>query len=130
MRFRSLERILFDALVLAKLNKVIPVEDIFRKPIPFFSVAAAFPSIPIKIQCPRPEAPSGYWDDPIDRVTPAVELRFLEFFDWNQLDYRDLQYYRVSISRFDEQPHLVGREAPIERQYVKALLVEEKIGSD
>jgi hypothetical protein len=79
--------------------------------IPFLSVTPSSPSVPIMIQCPRPEAPSGCWDDPIDRVTPAVEMHFLQFFDWNQFDYRDLQYYRVSIAHFEKQPHLVGREA-------------------
>lgn len=124
--FQSIERILFDALVLAKLDKAFPADDIFRKPIPFIQVAPSSTSSPIMIQCPRPEAPRGYWDDPVVRVAAGkVEMRFLEFFDWNQLDYRDLQYYDVWIAKFDEQPHLVGREALIEKQYVNVFLVEE-----
>jgi hypothetical protein len=121
-QFRSVEKILFDALVLTKLDKVIPPEDVFRKPISFLSVTASSPSVPIMIQCPRPEKPIGYWDDPIDRLTPGVEMHFLSFFDWNELDYRDLQYYRVSIARFDEHPHLIGREALISRHYAKVSL--------
>ena len=46
-------------------------------------------------------------------------MNFTAFFDWCAVDYRDLQYYRVEIAGFDEQPHLVGREALIERQYVR-----------
>jgi hypothetical protein len=53
-------------------------------------------------------------------------MHFFSFFDWNQLDYRDFQYYHVLIAAFDEQPHLVGREALIERHYVHVFLAEEQ----
>ena len=125
-QFQSIERILFDALVLAKLDKAIPADEIFRKPVNFFRVSPSSPSVPFLIQRPRPEAPAGYWDDPIDRVSAGkVDMRFLGFFDWDKLDYRDLEYYRVWIAAFDDQPHLVGREALIERQYVSVLLIED-----
>ncbi len=55
-------------------------------------------------------------------------MRFLAFFDWNQLDYRDLQYYHVSIAIFDKHPHLVGREALIERQHARVFLLETQGG--
>jgi hypothetical protein len=125
-RFQSIERILFDALVLAKLDKEIPADDIFRKPIPCFRVAPASPSVPIIIQRLCPETRNRYWDDPVDRVSAGkIEMHFLAFFDWNQLDYRDLKYYHVRITAFEEQPHLVGREALIERQYVGVFLADE-----
>ena len=126
-QYERIERILFDELVLTKLDKTFPSDDLFRKPIPFFRVHPSSPyGCPIMIQRPRPEKPRGYWDDPVDRV-PAenVEMHFLGFFDWNKLDYRDLQYYHVSIAGFGEHPHLVGREALIDRQYVSVVLVEE-----
>jgi hypothetical protein len=41
--YQSVERMLFDALVLAKLDKEIPADDIFRKSIPFLQVAPASP---------------------------------------------------------------------------------------
>jgi len=124
-QFGAIENILFDSVVLAKLDVDFPRTEVFQRPIPFFSVTPVSSTVPIMIQCPRPEAPKGYWDDPIDRVSAGeVEMHFVSFFDWNQLDYRDLQYYNVSIAGFDEQPHLVGREALIERQYVRVLLVD------
>ena len=124
-RFQEIERILFDQLVLFKLNKD-PVEEVFRKPIPFFRVAPSSPhGCPVMISRPTPEVPRGLWDDPVDRVTGQVELHFLEFFDWDQLDYRDFQYYHVWIAAFEDQPHLVGREALIERQYVKVFLSDD-----
>jgi hypothetical protein len=123
-RFQEIERILFDHLVLFKLEREYPVGDLFLKPIPYLRVVPSSFGCPIMIARPTPELPrSPYWDDPVNRVTAAqVDLHFLEFFDWNLLDYRDFQYYRVSIVAFEEQPHLVGREALIERQYVKVFL--------
>lgn len=125
----EIARILFDELVLRKLNKRFPVEDLFRRPIPFFSVAPAASTVPILIARPTPEVPKGLWDDPVNRVASGdAALHFLAFFDWNQLDYRDLQYYHVSIAAFDKHPHLIGREALIERQYVPVFLVEQVSG--
>ena len=33
------------------------------------------------------------------------------------MDYIDLQYYRVKITRFEAHPEVIGREALIERQH-------------
>lgn len=130
-RFNEIERILFDQLVLARLNKSFPAEDIFQKPIGFFRVSPSSPSVPIMIQSPRPDAQLGYWDDPVDRVPQDnVEMHFMEFFDWNPLDYRDLKYYRVLIAGFHEQPHLVGRQALIERQHVNLFVLDEEATKD
>ncbi len=124
--FRSIEKILFSALVLAKLKETFQWDEIFQEPIPFVQVAPSTVSVPIMIGCPRPDAPSGYWDDPVNRVgLGQVEMNFIAFFDWNRLDYRDLQYYRVRIARFDAEPHLVGREALIERQYASVFYSKE-----
>jgi hypothetical protein len=124
--FTSIERILFDSLVLAKLDLTFAMDDIFRVPMPLFHVNPSSQTTPILIQCPRPGAPRGYWDDPVKEVSVGkVDMHFLTFFDWNQLDYRDFQYYRVQIAAFDEQPHLVGREALIERHSVRVMLADE-----
>jgi hypothetical protein len=126
-RFREIERLLFDELVLAKLDREWPLESIFRNPIPFFRVV---PSIghgtPIMIQKPRPGALTGYWDDPVNIVKPEeTKLAFLAFFDWNQMDYIDLRYYHVKITSFDMHPELVGREALIEHQNAAITLINE-----
>jgi hypothetical protein len=128
MNFRSIEKILFNALVLDKFDDVFPEEedDLFSKPIPFFEVAPFTTSVPIMIACPRPGVPNGMWDDPVDRVgMKQARMNFIAFFDWDANDYRDLQYYRVKIAGFDEQPHLVGREALIERQYARVFYSNE-----
>ena len=124
-RFDEIQRILFDELVLRKLDRQWPSEDIFRKPIPFLHVVPASESVPIMIQKPRPGTRNRYWDDPVNRVgREESELHFCEYFDWNRMDYRDNLYYRTTIAAFPTQSHLVGREALLERQYGAVFLVD------
>jgi hypothetical protein len=117
-RFQEIQRILFDELVLTKLGRQWPLEDIFSKPIPFLHVVPASPRVTVMIEKPRPNDRNRYWDDPVRSLTQGeAELHFQQYFDWNQMDYQDFLYYRAAIVAFDAQPHLVGREALIERQY-------------
>ena len=129
--YESIERILFDSLVLSKLDLEFSFHDIFRKVMPFFRVTPQAQAAPILIQCPRPGDTAGYWDDPIKCVERGkVEMHFLSFFDWDQMSYLDLHYYRVRISEFEGHPNLVGRDALIERQYVSVLHMGEQTDSD
>jgi hypothetical protein len=76
------------------------------------------------IQNPRPEAPTGYRDDPVNHIEPGeAELLFIAYFDWNQMNYIDLQYFRVKIASFDAHPELVGREALIDCHGVAVHLI-------
>lgn len=126
-QFHEIENLLFQELVLTKLDREWPLHDIFRNAIPFFHIVPTIEhGTPIMIQKPRSETMSGYWDDPVNLIKPKqAELLFIAYFDWNQMDYIDLRYYRVKIASFDDHPELVGREALIERQHAKVHLVNE-----
>ena len=126
-QFHEIEKHLFDALVLAKLDREWPMCDLFEIPIPFFQILPSNEhGTPIMIQMPRQGAPTGYWDDPVNLIKPRkAELQFIAYFDWNQMDYIDLRYYRVKIASFDAHPDLVGREALIERQHAEVHLSDE-----
>jgi hypothetical protein len=125
-RFEWIAEILFDALVLSKLDMDYPCKDLFRKPIPFFQVVPASQTVPLMIQNPRSRSETGYWDDPVKQVSLGrVEMHFISFFDWSQVAVLDYRYYRASIARFDEQPHLVGREALIETHCAKVIFTGE-----
>ena len=55
---------------------------------------------------------SGNWDDPVNRIeSDALDLRFLQYFDWWALGFRDFAYYRVRILGSKPYPHLIGRDA-------------------
>jgi hypothetical protein len=119
-QFEWIAKILFDTLVLSRLVLDFPSEDLFHKPIPSFQVVPASQAIPIMIQ--RSPTETGYWDDPVKQVSLGkVEMHFIDFFDWNQMAVLDYRYYRVSIRRFEEHPHLVGREALIETHCAKVI---------
>jgi hypothetical protein len=116
--FQEIEKLLFQKLVLGKIGRDWPLEKTFSDPIPDLLVVPSHAGgTPIMIQNPRPGAPRGYWDDPVNWVKPEeAELLFISYFDWNWMDYIDLQYYLVKIARFDNHSDLIGREALIERR--------------
>ena len=126
-QFHQIEKLLFQELVLAKVDREWPLQDIFGNAIPFFHlVPSSVHGATILIQKPRPEKPTGYWDDPVNFVKPGqAELLFIAYFEWDQMDYIDLRYYRVKIASFDAHSELVGREALIERQHAAIHLMNE-----
>jgi hypothetical protein len=65
------------------------------------------------------EIKSGYWDCPTTELTGDVRLLFINFFDWDQLDYRDNRYVRVQIDRWSLQPQTIGKHALIEPMHVQ-----------
>lgn len=122
--FGEIQRILFGELVLAKLSLAWSPTEIFRVAIPFFRLVPTFGATSIMIQ--RSETERGYWDHPVREIKPGeAELHFIAYFDWNDLDYRDLRYYRVKIASFSTHPELAGREALLERQNFSIYLVGE-----
>ena len=124
-QFDEIQRILFDELVLGKVDKDWPLHDIFKIAMPFFHVVPSG-HVPIMIQNPRSERETGYWDHPINRISAGeAEMHFLCYFDWNRLDYADLRYYRVVIAKFDAHRDVVGREALIERQHATIYITNE-----
>lgn len=126
-QFHEIERLLFQELVLAKLDREWPLQNIFQNAIPFFHIVPTLGDrTPIMIQNPRPGAPTGYWDDPVNTVKRGeAELVFIAYFDWNKMDYIDLRYYHVRINSFSAHPELVDREALIECQSTAVYLVNE-----
>jgi hypothetical protein len=126
-QFHQIEKLLFQERILAKVDREWPLQDLFKNAIPFFRVIPSLDrGTPIMIQNPRLGAPTGYWDDPVNLVKPGqVELLFIAYFDWDQMDFIDLRYYRVKIASFDAHSELVGREALIERQHASIHLKNE-----
>ena len=124
-RFDQIQRILFDSLILVRIDKDWPIESIFRTPIPFLRVVPRH-HVPIMIQNPRSDRQTGYWDHPVNQIDPDdAELHFIAYFDWDQMDYVDLRYYRAEIAKFEAHSELVGREVLIDRFHAKTFLSDE-----
>jgi hypothetical protein len=104
--------ILFQALVFNGLDVddsgLVPVYRGDRTPLMFLRLEVAAAST---ILVNRTGA-GTYWDDPVTRIEAGdCELRFIQFFDWSDLDFRDFAFYRARIVGSSRYPHLVGRDA-------------------
>src|SRR5690348_10143571 len=122
-QFGEIQRILFSELVLRKVAREWPAQDIFQNAIPFFHVVPSC-NAPIMIRNPRSAKETGYWDHPLNRVKPGeAELHFIAYFDWNHMDYVDLRSYRVKIARFDGHSEVDGRDALIDREHAVIHLI-------
>lgn len=79
--------------------------------------------VPISIN--REVKASGYWDYPIECITPSdVDLRFIDFFDFDVVGYRDFEYYRVRVVGSPEYPDILGRDALIKTHYANVFFVD------
>jgi hypothetical protein len=122
--FEQIMKLTFNALVVARTQETGCCADLSTMTHPIYQVVPLDPGpVPIMIHRPRENDRNMYWDDPVREVKPTnAEFHFLDYFDWNKMDYLDLQYYRVRIVAFDSQPHLIGREALLEHQHASVFL--------
>jgi len=74
--------------------------------------------VPININ--REKERSGYWDHPLQQIRPGeADLRFLKYFDFDMLGFRDFYYYQVRIIGSDKYPDIIGRDALITTVHAK-----------
>jgi hypothetical protein len=77
-----------------------------------------------------PRQSDGYWDYPIARIVPAdVNLRFVRWFDFDELAFRDFRYYLVRVESAADGD-IVGRAALIECEYCVVFLDESAFSGD
>lgn len=123
-QFDQVRRLLFKALVVARLEHGHRCDVNSLRPDHLFYIVPIEPGpVPIAIERPREGDRNHYWDDPTKEVKAAdAELHFLDYFDWDDTAYIDFQYYRVRIAAFPSQPHLLGREALLERRHARVFV--------
>ena len=72
----------------------------------------------------EPNKSHGNWDHIVDRIKrDDVTLVFVDYFDWNVLDYVDFQYYRVLVKSSIEHPEIAGHQALIDVHYARVMWV-------
>lgn len=112
-RFEEVNRGLFDNLILKTLN--VPGE--LGRENPLLRVVPTSPSVPIAIENPKGDN-NKYWDYPLEWIEPDdITLHFMEFFDFNGLEYREWKYIRAYIADCRKDPIVAGREALCEFSY-------------
>jgi hypothetical protein len=91
--------------------------NVFR----FLQVVPAVDSgVPILIN--RTSPPGGYWDDPVTTVKPDdVDLRFVWFFDWDEIGRREFEYLEVVVEACPAHPQVAGRYAHVEWHHARVL---------
>ena len=117
---------LFTALVLEPLEAADQrLPEMFEAdPQPLRRIAVEPSSDRVGILVNRHTRSSGDWDDPVNVLRRGeAEVRFVAFFDWNQLALRDFQYVLVRILSWPEHAHLVDRFALIEFSSARFLLL-------
>lgn len=111
-RFCEVEEVLFTQLVGAECHSTLLRYGQVQPSI-VVSLASGI-SVPAMI---NREINSGYWDHPIGKVSPDTVLRFVRFFDWDQLAVRDNRYVHVVIASWPEHPEVEHKHALLECQY-------------
>lgn len=123
--FEEISTRLFSALVLTPINKSSYSKshayDAHQNPLLFLHVVPSLEAgVPVKIN--REINASGYWDHPVHFVKPNdVDLRFIDFFDFDLLGYRDFEYCRVRIVGASESEDLIERDALLRCRHVDFL---------
>ena len=113
---------LFRVFILQPLGRSDCVEqpdfEMPTEPFPFLCVEPAGVGSDIFIN----RRDSGSWDDKVKYINEGeAELRLIDYFDFDKLGTRDFEYYQVRITRFDNHPELVGRNALVRVRDAKVL---------
>jgi hypothetical protein len=113
-RFKEVEKILFQKMV----TEPSSIEDIEYGD-PHHNIIVQLRDIdsaPIMI---NRGIDSGYWDYPITQISKDIKMIFINFFDWDQLGYRDYKYVKTKILGCPFNSELSGKQALIEVEYVR-----------
>lgn len=81
------------------------------EPLLFFRVIPSVETgVPLNVS--REKNNLHYWDYPIDLIKPnEADMRFIDFYDFDLLEFREYQYCRVKIIDSNVYPDLVGHDA-------------------
>jgi len=127
-RFQDITVILFSSLIAAPLRaeKNLLSPDYVASP----NLLSEFHVIPVSesgvsININREKERSGYWDYPLQQIRPGeADLRYLKYFDFDMLGFRDFSYYQVRVVASNKYPDIVGRDALITTWHAKIFYEE------
>lgn len=119
--FEEADDLLFRALVCEPLGIKLSPRASFDPIFDLKVIPTLSKEVPIMVNRSLPA--SGYWDHPIKVIMASdVDLAFIEFFDWDAYESKDMRYYRVRIVNSTSKPDLVGRDALIDTFYADVFI--------
>ncbi len=63
-------------------------------------------------------ATHGYWDYPLTMLDPTTQLLFVNFFDWNQYGFIDMNLVIAEIANCPKNPEIEGHRLIVDLLYV------------
>ena len=111
--FARLRGDLFVALVLRDIghaDATVRFQTMDASVFPFLRIVAT-PRTQILVNREAVHHGNPYWDGLPNAVPDEIDLRFIDYFDWDEVGYRDLAYYEARIVGCAAHPDIVGRNA-------------------
>lgn len=107
---------LFEALIFLPFSIYVNVSDRYRPGMSGdFMVHIAVTEASLAVNARLQSEPVTIYGRPTLPVRPGeAELRFISFFDWDEMGPRQFSFLEVRIERLDSHPDLVGRHAIID----------------
>ena len=122
--FDELSIVLFKHLVLGEFGINRDSINWLAEPATMFQVVPSGEACPIMIN--RQEQ-SDYWDHPVTEIKKDdLEMVFIDYFDWDDMDLVDFRYYWVRITASTTYPDLVGYDALISTIYAEVYYRKEE----
>ncbi len=80
------------------------------------------PATETAVMISRERGKGGYWDHPVARLGPEdADMRFIDFFDFDQAGYLNFRYYLVHIESSARHVALAGHQALVDVSSAKVL---------
>jgi hypothetical protein len=122
IRFDTIKELLFYELVLNKIGKI-DSRKTSNDPWLFIKIEPTSSSCPMLIGRSDKKGCKN-WDNSSVELNDNVDMRFIDYFDWDEFGFIDFQYIRVRILSSEKHSHLIGKEALIETRYARVFFEE------
>lgn len=127
-QFDRICSILFNIIILKPINHSSHFKSLsneqYPNPLLFLKIIPS-PQTNVSIMINRDMKASGYWDYPLNLADKVdLDLRFIDYFDFNLQGFRDFEYYRVRVVGSSQHTDIIGRDALIRSNHAVVALEE------
>ncbi len=119
---------LFDEIVLSKLDVKHDIDNVFCYQGEYLEEYQLYVDhkgkLPLMVN--RELKSSGYWDHPVEWIPPdeLYDIRLIGFFDFDQLGWRNFEFYRARILKCNSHPEIEQRDVLIRCHHVDVRIID------